>query len=132
MTQPLILVVEDRPMNAKLLRDVLSARGYEVAEATTAEDGLDIARARTPALILMDIHLPGMDGITALKELKKDESTRTIPVIAVTASVMPMERKEILEAGFDGYQAKPLSVKELLKEVASFVPTPGGGGGGSG
>ena len=132
MTQPLILVVEDRPMNAKLLRDVLSARGYEVAEATTAEDGLDIARARTPALILMDIHLPGMDGITALKELKKDESTRTIPVIAVTASVMPMERKEILEAGVDGYQAKPLSVKELLKEVASFVPTPGGGGGGSG
>ena len=132
MTQPLILVVEDRPMNAKLLRDVLRARGYEVAEAATAEDGLDIARARTPALILMDIQLPGMDGITALKELKKDESTRTIPVIAVTASVMPMERKEILEAGFDGYQAKPLSVKELLKEVASFVATPGGGSGGSG
>ncbi len=119
-------------MNAKLLRDVLRARGYEVAEAATAEDGLDIARARTPALILMDIQLPGMDGITALKELKKDESTRTIPVIAVTASVMPMERKEILEAGFDGYQAKPLSVKELLKEVASFVATPGGGSGGSG
>ena len=129
MTQPLILVVEDRPMNAKLLRDVLSATGYEVAEATTAEDGLDIARARTPALILMDIHLPGMDGITALKELKKDESTRTIPVIAVTASVMPMERKEILDAGFDGYQAKPLSVKALLEEVASFVATPGGASG---
>jgi CheY-like chemotaxis protein len=92
-----ILIVEDNPLNAKLLRDVLGAQGYEVAEATTAEDGLTIARRDRPGLILMDIQLPGMNGIEALGELKKDTATRDIPVIAVTASAMPMERKEILQ-----------------------------------
>ena len=109
-------------MNAKLLRDVLTASGYEVAESVDAEAGLDIARARTPALILMDIQLPGMDGIAAVKELKRDPRTARIPVVAVTASAMPLERESILEAGFDGYQAKPISVKDLLAEVRRLIP----------
>jgi two-component system cell cycle response regulator DivK len=131
MAGELILVVEDNQMNAKLLRDVLASRGYEVAESTTAEEGLEIARARGPALILMDIQLPGMSGIEALQELKKDASTEGIPVLAVTASVMPMERSEILEAGFDGYQSKPISVKELTAEVRRLLDggsEPGGEG----
>jgi len=121
-----ILIVEDNPLNAKLLRDVLGAQGYDVAEATTAEDGLTIAKRDRPGLILMDIQLPGMNGIEALGELKRDAATRDIPVIAVTASAMPMERKEILAAGFDGYQAKPISVKEITQEVRAFLDRTGG------
>ena len=128
MPGKLILAVEDNELNAKLLRDVLQSQGYEVAESTTAEEGLEIARSRHPALILMDIHLPGMDGITALREIKADPKLRDIPVIAVTASAMPMERREILAAGFDGYQPKPLSVKELNAELARLLD---GGGKGS-
>jgi len=121
MAGELILIVEDNQMNAKLLRDVLGAQGYEIEEAVMAEDGIEIARARVPALILMDIQLPGMSGIEALQELKKDASTDTIPVIAVTASVMPMERSEILDAGFDGYQSKPISVRDLIAEVRRLL-----------
>ncbi|HXX48765.1 MAG TPA: response regulator [Myxococcota bacterium] len=121
MTKPLVLVVEDRPMNAKLLRDVLVASGYDVAEAVDAETGLAIARERAPALVLMDIQLPGMDGMAAVRELKRDPRTAKIPVVAVTASAMPLERDAILRAGFDGYQAKPISVKDLLGEVRRLV-----------
>lgn len=125
MANRLVLVVEDRPMNAKLLRDVLVASGYEVAEAQDAERGLEIARERTPALVLMDIQLPGMDGVSAVRELKRDPRTAKIPVIAVTASAMPLERESILRAGFDGYQAKPISVRDLLAEVRRFVSVEG-------
>jgi len=121
VTKPLVLVVEDRPMNAKLLRDVLSVSGYEVVEAGDAEAGLALAREREPALVLMDIQLPGMDGVSAVRELKADPRTAKIPVIAVTASAMPLEREAILRAGFDGYQPKPISVKELLNEVRRLV-----------
>jgi two-component system cell cycle response regulator DivK len=116
-----ILVVEDNPLNAKLARDVLTVKGYEVLEAGTAEEGLEIAASSAPDLILMDIQLPGMDGISALNELRRSEGTAGIPVIAVTASAMPMERKEILGAGFDGYQAKPISIKELLSEIEKLL-----------
>jgi CheY-like chemotaxis protein len=116
-----ILVVEDNAMNMKLLRDVLKVRGYQVMEAITAEEGLQIAHAQRPDLVLMDIQLPGMDGITALRELRGDPATRDIPVIAVTASAMPMDRKQIMNAGFDGYQTKPLSVKEFLGEVERIL-----------
>ena len=125
MSAALILIVEDNRLNAKLVRDVLLARGYRVAESTTAEDGLKLARAERPDLILMDIQLPGMDGRQALAELRRDPITRSVPVIAVTASVMPMERKEILAAGFDGYQSKPISVKELLAEVERLIARSG-------
>jgi two-component system cell cycle response regulator DivK len=112
MAGELILMIEDNPLNAKLVRDFLLASGYQLVESTTAEEGLKLARERKPALILMDIRLPGMDGNAA---------PRQIPVIAVTASVMPMEREEILAAGFDGYQAKPISVKSLLAEVRTLL-----------
>jgi CheY-like chemotaxis protein len=113
--------VEDNPLNAKLTRDLLSAKGYEVIEAETAEQGLQLAASAVPRLILMDIQLPGMDGISALGELRKIEATASIPVIAVTASAMPMERKEILAAGFDGYQAKPISIKDLMAEIETLL-----------
>ncbi len=121
MAGELILMVEDNPLNAKLIRDFLLAMGYQLIESTTAEEGLQLVRERRPDIILLDIRLPGMDGITALGELKRDEATRQIPVIAVTASVMPADREEILAAGFDGYQAKPISVKELLAEIQSLL-----------
>lgn len=121
MAGELILMVEDNPLNAKLMRDILLAMGYQVTESTTAEEGLTLAHERKPALILMDIRLPGMDGKTALGKLKGDAATRDIPVIAVTASVMPTERVEVLAAGFDGYQAKPISVKDLLAEVRTLL-----------
>jgi two-component system cell cycle response regulator DivK len=121
MPTSLILIVEDNERNAKLLRDVLQAKGYRTVDATSAEEGLVIARRDQPDLVLMDIHLPGMDGMAGLRELRKDPATARIPVIAVTASAMSHERKEILAAGFDGYQGKPLSVKTILTEVAAIL-----------
>ena len=117
MTPNLILIIEDNELNAKLFRDVLLSRDYDVIEAITAEDELELAHDRIPSLIPMDIQLPGMNGIEALKKLKSDPATQEIPVMAVTASVMPIEREEILAAGFDGYQPKPISVKEFVSEV---------------
>ena len=121
MAGELILIVEDNEKNQKLLRDVLQVRGYRTVETVTAEEGLEVARAQQPTLILMDIQLPGMDGMAALRELRADSSTQRIPVIAVTASAMPMERREILAAGFDEYITKPLSVRELTETVKRFV-----------
>ena len=117
MAGELILVVEDKETNRKLVRDVLQFKGYEVAEAVTAEEGLEMARSRQPDLILMDIHLPGMDGITALRTLRADPKTSGIPVIALTASAMPSDREAILSAGFNSYETKPISVKRLEEIV---------------
>ena len=113
----LILIIEDNEKNLKLVRDVLAFNGYQTVEATTAEEGIEIARTRQPALILMDIQLPSMDGVAALRELRAGTATQKIPVIAVTASAMPRERRAIMAAGFDGYLAKPLSVRELRETV---------------
>lgn len=117
MSRELILIVEDQPLNRKLVRDVLQASGYRTLESETAEEGLQLARTHLPALVLMDIQLPGMNGIEALKELRADSLTRSIPVIAVTASAMQQNRQEILSAGFDGYQPKPINVKMFLEAV---------------
>ena len=117
MSQELILIVEDQPLNRKLVRDVLQATGYRTLESETAEEGLQLARTHLPALVLMDIQLPGMNGIEALKALRADSLTRRIPVIAVTASAMQQNRQEILAAGFDGYQPKPIDVKMFLEAV---------------
>ena len=121
MSGQLILIVEDNARNAKLLRDVLQASGYRTIDRATAEDGIAVARCDRPDLILMDIQLPGMDGKTALRELRAHPETVHIPVIAVTASVMPLERKDILAHGFDGFQGKPLSVRSLLEEVGRVL-----------
>ena len=122
----LVLIVEDNDKNLKLVRDVLQVKGYQTIEAGTGEDGVRLARARTPDLILMDIQLPGMDGITALGELRADPGTRAIPVIAVTASAMTQDRKKIIAAGFDGYQSKPIRVKELMDVVRQMLDRRGG------
>ena len=123
MAGELILVVEDKETNRKLARDVLQFKGYKVAEAVTAEEGLVMARERKPDLILMDIHLPGMDGVTALAQLRSDPETRDIPVVALTASAMPDEQDRILSAGFDGYETKPISVKRLQEAVVEGLET---------
>jgi len=117
MANELILIVEDNEKNLKLVRDVLQYKGYQTIEAGTGEDGVRLARERGPALILMDIQLPGIDGITALGQLRADPATRAIPVIAVTASAMTQDRKKIMAAGFDGYQTKPIRVREFMGAV---------------
>jgi two-component system, cell cycle response regulator DivK len=120
----LILIVEDNEKNMKLVRDVLQVKGYATLEAGTAEDGLVLAAQRRPDLILMDIQLPGISGIEALKVLRADPATAPIPVIAVTASVMQQDRKHITEAGFDAYLGKPLDLKEFLATVQRVLSSP--------
>ena len=117
MANELILIIEDNEKNRKLCRDVLQVKGFQTIESETAEDGLKLAAEKLPALILMDIQLPGMDGITAMKQLKADAKTKSIPIIAVTASAMTNNRTSMLAEGFDGYQTKPISLKEFLGEV---------------
>ena len=117
----LILIVEDNERNLKLVRDVLQVKGYATVEAGTAEDGIRIAAERLPQLILMDIQLPRMNGIDALKALRADARTASIPVVAVTASVMQQDRTLITQAGFDGYVGKPISVREFLAAVETAL-----------
>ena len=117
----LILIVEDNDKNLKLVRDVLQVKGYQTIEAGTAEEGIDLARTRKPDLVLMDIQLPGMNGIEALKVLRADASTARIPVIAVTASVMQQDRNLITEAGFDGYIGKPINLREFIESVRAML-----------
>jgi CheY-like chemotaxis protein len=121
MAGELILIVEDNEKNRKLVRDLLRFKGYQTVEATTAEEGLAIATTQQPALILMDILLPGMDGITAFKHLRADPKTQRVPVIAVTASVMPADRQKILATGFNAYQTKPINLKEFMEVVRKVL-----------
>lgn len=117
MANELILIIEDNEKNRKLVRDVLQVKGYRTIETETAEEGLKLAAEQSPDLILMDIQLPGIDGITALKQLRADPKTKAIRVIAITASAMTHNRQSMLAEGFDGYQTKPISLKEFLGEV---------------
>jgi CheY-like chemotaxis protein len=117
----LILIIEDNEKNRKLCRDVLQVKGYRTIESEAAEEGLKLAAEKSPALILMDIQLPGMDGITAMKQLKADAQTKTIPIIAITASAMTNNRTAMLAEGFDGYQTKPISLKDFLAEVERLL-----------
>ena len=117
----LVLIIEDNEKNLKLVRDVLQVKGYETLEAGTAEDGIVIARERKPDLVLMDIQLPGMNGIDALKALRADPETAAIPVVAITASVMQNDRQMIVGAGFDGFIEKPVNLKNLLDTVQRAV-----------
>lgn len=123
MSGVLILIVEDNPKNMKLFRDVLQFRGYETIEAESAETGIALARERVPALILMDIQLPNMDGRGAMKVLKSDEKTRDIPIIAVTSFAMKGDRERFLADGFNGYVAKPVDIKELPRLVEQHLGT---------
>lgn len=120
----LILIVEDNEKNLKLVRDVLRVKGYATIEATNAEDGIALANEHKPALILMDIQLPGMNGIDALRVLRANPVTAGIPAIAVTASVMQQDRNLITDAGFDGYVGKPINLKEFLDAVRKMLEQP--------
>ena len=124
MANELILIVEDNEKNMKLVRDLLQVKGYRTLEAKTAEEGISLAKAQLPQLVLMDIQLPGMDGIAALGHLRADSKTKAVPVIAVTASAMTHDRQKIMSAGFDGYQSKPINVKEFLEAVRQMLDHP--------
>ena len=120
---PRILVVEDNAANLKLATFLLESAGHEVLSATDAEAGVMVARAEQPSLILMDIQLPGMDGLAATAQLKGDELTRAIPVIALTALAMKGDEERIRAAGCDGYIAKPLDYKSFLATVSAYLAT---------
>jgi two-component system, cell cycle response regulator DivK len=124
MAGELILIVEDNERNRKLVRDVLRFKGYQTIEVETGEESLRLARDHSPNLILMDIRLPGIDGIAALRRLRADPATQGIPVMAMTASIMTAGPEEMRAAGFDGYQSKPLQVKEFLAAVEQLLEKP--------
>jgi CheY-like chemotaxis protein len=124
MAGELILVVEDNDKNRKLVRDLLVVKGYRLLEVETGEDAVRVAHEHQPALILMDIQLPGIDGIETLRRLRADPATAAIPIVAVTASAMTRDRQKILAAGFDGYQAKPISVRPFLEAVREVLDRP--------
>ena len=121
MANELILVVEDNEKNRKLVRDVLQFKGYRTVEAETGEDGVALAAEHKPDLILMDYQLPGIDGIEAFRRIRNAPATAHIPIVAVTASAMPEEAKKMKEAGFDGFQTKPINVKEFVQAVAAVI-----------
>jgi two-component system cell cycle response regulator DivK len=122
VTQPRrILVVEDNPLNLKLVRDVLEFAGYHVTAAQTGEEGLRAARTEPPDLVLMDLQLPGIDGVETLQRLRRDSLTATVPVVAVTAFVMAEDRQRASLAGFDGYLEKPISVRDLPRQIEMFL-----------
>lgn len=115
-----ILVVEDDPKSLILTRDILQASGYTAIEATDGEQGVELAKAKKPDLILMGIQMPVMDGLEATRILKADTTTKNIPVLALTSYAMEGDKERILEAGCNGYLAKPFDIQELLKEVAKY------------
>jgi two-component system cell cycle response regulator DivK len=120
MANELILIVEDNEKNRKLVRDLLQFKGYRTLEAVTGEDAVALAAEHKPDLILMDYQLPGIDGIEAFRRIRNASATAHIPIVAVTASAMPEEARKMKEAGFDGFQTKPINVKEFLQAVAEL------------
>lgn len=129
MANELILIVEDDDNSRKLLRDLLAFHGYGTLECCSGEESVKLALASRPALILMDIHLPGISGIEALHRLCEQPATCIIPVIAVTASAPPHDRSHVLSAGFDGYQRKPISTREIVAAVRLTLDRPTGASG---
>ena len=121
MADELILIVEDNDKNLKLARDVLRYAGFRTIEATDGETGVRLASEHGPALILMDIQLPGIDGITALERIRSDAKTAAIPAVALTASVMSGDRERFVQAGFDGFIAKPIDVPTFAAQVRDFL-----------
>jgi two-component system cell cycle response regulator DivK len=121
MTLTRILLVEDNLKNLKLVRDVLRHAGFDVVEATTGEDGVRMARELRPDLILMDLQLPGIDGAEALRRIRAEPETCSVPAVAVTAFAMPEDRQRAFDCGFNGYVAKPISVRSLPQQVHDFL-----------
>ena len=117
-----VLVVEDNDMNMQLVEYLLEEGGYQIVKAASGEDALSIARGGEPVdLILMDIHLPGIDGLSVVREMKTDERTKAIPILALTAHAMRGDRDRFLEAGCDGYISKPIDVKTFLTSIRQWI-----------
>jgi two-component system cell cycle response regulator DivK len=121
MANELILIVEDNEKNLKLARDVLRFHGFRTVEATDGESAIALSLEHLPALVLMDIQLPGMDGIAAMKQIRADARTKHIPTVALTASVMSGDRERFDEAGFDGFIAKPIEVRSFPDQVRAYL-----------
>jgi len=120
----LILLVEDNAINLKLARDVLRFHGFRTIDAATGEKGIAAAEEQRPDVILMDIHLPDMDGVAALGRLRLRPTTATIPVVALTAFAMDADRERLEAAGFDGYLVKPIDIKRFPEQVRSYCRLP--------
>jgi two-component system cell cycle response regulator DivK len=120
-----ILVVEDNTKNLKLVRDVLQFAGFEIIEATTGEDGVELMATEHPDLVLMDLQLPGIDGAEALRQIREMPDVGQVPVLAVTAFVMDEDRRRASQAGFDGYVEKPISVRGLTDQVRALLAPAG-------
>src|SRR5438874_12500218 len=116
-----ILIIEDNPLNMKLFRDLLRAQGYQVIEASDGLAGLDLARAESPDLILLDIHLPDVSGLEVAVKLKADPRTRDIPILVVTASLLPEAEESALSSGCDGFLRKPIAISEFRAAIASLL-----------
>ncbi len=116
-----ILIVEDNVKNMKLVRDLLKAKGYDTLEATTGRQGVELALAHAPDLVLMDIQLPDINGIEAFEQIRADPRNAATPVVAFTASVTPSDRNRITQAGFSGFLAKPINLKEFLATVKRML-----------
>ncbi len=116
-----ILMIEDNPINAELVIDLLELEEYEVIHAENAEKGIELAHTEMPALILMDVGLPGMDGLEATRILKDDEKTKDITIIVLTSHAMKGDAERAKEAGGDGYITKPIDTREFPKQVAKFL-----------
>ncbi len=117
----IVLIVEDNDKNMKLARDILQFHGFATLEATTGEDGVALTRERQPAIVLMDIQLPGIDGVTALERIRQEPGTARIPVVAMTASVMKEDRERFGTAGFDGCITKPIDVRAFPDQVRDAI-----------
>ena len=124
MNAATILVVEDTPANIKLVTLLLEMTGYRVLQADNATDGMNLAREHLPDLVLMDIQLPGVDGLTAIRLLKQDENTRHIRMIALTAHAMKGDDRRMIESGCDGYISKPIRYQSFLQEVKRQLELP--------
>jgi two-component system, cell cycle response regulator DivK len=121
MSSARVLIVEDNPLNLKLVRDVLLMAGFDVIEARTGEEGVARTQDSQPDVILMDLQLPGINGTQALRLIRKEPSGVDLPVVALTAFAMSEDRDRALLDGFDGYLSKPISVRDLPRQVASFL-----------
>jgi two-component system cell cycle response regulator DivK len=121
----LILIVDDNDKNLKLARDILRYHGFRTLEASTGRQGIDLARESDPDLVLLDIQLPDIDGVSALRELRASAGTEGTPVVALTAFAMKSDRQRFLDAGFDGYIAKPIDVRMFPLQVREFCPAKG-------
>ena len=116
-----ILVIEDNPLNMKLVKGLLKIGNYQMLEANDAESGIQLIREHQPDLVLMDIQLPGMDGLAATKILKEDSDLKDIPIVALTSYAMQGDKEKALEAGCSGYIAKPIDTRNFLETLARYL-----------